>query len=157
MDNLLKQFTQYLDDKIRVLSDILDFNDKQALLLQDEKQNIDEIDVTMADKDGLSDQLVRLNDQFASLFGQLSEQLPAVIDQYEAQLKVIREKNQKVSELEQKVTDSEKRNRALVDQILQKEKQTIKQGRQGSRAAYGYYQNMSGANLGQSHTWDSKQ
>jgi hypothetical protein len=50
----------------------------------------------------------------------------------------------------------ERENKARIDLVLKKERMTIKQGRQGSKAAYGYYRNMSGAGLDQSHTWDSK-
>lgn len=157
MEKLLKEFAEYLDDKIRVLSDILKFNKDQEDILKKAEHNAEEIEATMDEKDRLSEILIGLNDRFDQLFTQLSEKLPAVKDQFPTQLQLIREKNVQVTELEQKVQDSEKKNRQLLDRFMGQERMAIKQSRQGSKAAYGYYQNMSGANLGQSHLWDSKQ
>lgn len=155
MKELLNRFSEHLLLKRQMLCELKIFDEKQSVLLRG-NCTAEEIDQSMTEKDKLVDQMIKINSLFSALYDELAEKLPPVRSQYTVQLQEIAGINNEIAGLEEQLAGLESQNRSLIDDFLKKEKSTIKQGRQSSKAALGYYQNMNGMGLEQSHLWDSK-
>ena len=155
MDRLLERLSEHLDEKIQVLSELIEFDQKQLAILSSAK-SVEEIDASMIERDNYAEKILILNDKFASIYNELTKNALEVANMKSNLMDRIREKNQRVADLESQVTSLEKENRTVVDSFMQDQKKVIRNGRQTSRAAYGYYQNMSGAGGENSRLWDSK-
>ena len=155
MIELLNRLSGHLDAKLQVLSDIKKYNEELHMFLV-QNHSAEEIDAMLMEMDPLAERLTQLDAEFKQIYPELTKNIEQIQNNCSPELKSIQVKNSKINILEQQLAEMDRENRSLVEQVLKKERLTIKQGRQGSKAAYGYYQNMNGMGLEQSHLWDSK-
>lgn len=157
MENHLNILSESLDKKIRVLKEIQKYNEVQEASFQDNKVNLEDFDKAVEQKGILIEKLNKLDEGFEILYENLAEQLKDNKERYASQIADLQKKIKLVTELGVSIQAQEKRNKALVEQFFAKERRGIRQGRQSSKAAYGYYQNMSRSNYVSPQFMDSKQ
>ena len=141
-----------LDKKIAVLEDIQVYNSKQEEAFSKDTPDMDSFDKVLEEKEDLIQRLEKLDEGFETLYERIAEQLKENRTAHASQIKTLQEKIQRVTDLSATIQAQEARNKKLIEEYFAKAKSGIKQNRQGSKAAYDYYRNMSGAayNLPQS-------
>lgn len=157
MESQLNILSESLDQKIKVLEEIQQYNLKQEQAFKNDEADIIGFDEAVEEKDRLIERLMRLDDGFETMYAKLAEELKENRMQHAAQIKVLQEKIAKVTEMGVTIQAQEARNKKLVEDYFAKARAGVRQNRQSSKAAYDYYKSMSGANLAQSQFMDSKQ
>ena len=157
MENHLNVLSESLDDKIKVLQEIQEYNNRQEQAFRTEQVNMEEFDAAVEEKGRLIEKLTRLDDGFEILYGHLSEELRQNREKYAQQIKELQEKISKVTALSVSVQAQEARNKKLVEEYFRKARAGLGQNRRSSKAAYDYYKSMSGAGYPQNLQWDRKQ
>lgn len=157
MENQLSILSESLDEKIKVLIEIQEYNLRQEEAFKNGEADISAFDEAVEEKGRLIERLVRLDEGFEILYAKLAEQLRNNREQYAAQIKELQEKISKVTEMGVTIQAQEARNKKLVEDYFAKAKAGVRQNRQSSKVAYDYYKNMRGAGMASAHFMDSKQ
>lgn len=156
MENQLNILSESLDEKLKVLKEIQEYNLRQEEAFKNGEADLDSFDEAVEEKGQLIERLVRLDDGFETLYEKVAEELRENRARYAAQIKELQEKVAKVTEMSVTIQAQEARNKKLVEDYFAKARSGVRQNRQSSKVAYDYYKSMSGANLPQSHFMDSK-
>lgn len=157
MENQLSILSESLDEKIKVLTEIQEYNLRQEQAFKNDQADISAFDEAVEEKGRLIERLVRLDEGFEILYAKLAEQLKDNREQYASQIRELQEKISKVTEMGVTIQAQEARNKKLVEDYFAKAKNVVRQNRQSSKVAYDYYKNMRGAGLAPAHFMDSKQ
>ena len=159
MENKLQIMIDSLDKKISVLQKIQTYNEKQEKSFSEGEPDLDSFDEAISEKDQLIEELLRLDNGFDLLFGEVRAVLEKDRSQYTAQIVRMQEQIRQITDLSNAVQAKEARNKKLIEEYFQRSRAGLRQGRQQSKAALDYYKNMSGAGAGLQHAglWDSKQ
>jgi predicted nuclease with TOPRIM domain len=156
VENHLLILSESLDKKISVLEDIQAYNLKQEQAFLQDAPDMDEFDDALEEKEELIQRIEKLDEGFEILYERISKELQENRSAYAVQIKELQEKIQKVTDLSTAIQAQEARNKKLIEDYFSKMKAGIKQNRQGSKAAYDYYKNMSGAAFNNPQFMDSK-
>lgn len=156
MENHLTILSESLDKKISVLEDIQAYNLKQEQAFLQDTPDMDEFDEALEEKEDLIQRIEKLDEGFELLYERISKVLQENRAAYASQIKELQEKIQKVTDLSTAIQAQEARNKKLIEGYFSKMKAGIKQNRQGSKVAYDYYKNMSGATFNNPQFMDSK-
>lgn len=156
IENYLKILEDSLLKKLAVLDEIIEYNDKQEMLLKSDEVSMEELDANMEQKDTLIQKLMKLDEGFESLYDKIREQLLNNKDLYKEQIKILQKLIATVTDKSVSVQAQEARNKKLIESYFAKEKIQIKQGRVASKVAYGYYKNMSNTNVVPPQIMDQK-
>lgn len=143
MENYLEILTDSLKKKSKVLDEIMRYNSDQENLLRQESISLEELDANMELKDGLVQKLVQLDDGFETLYERIKEQLLTQKDQYKAQIGQMQELISEITEKSVSIQAQEARNKGMIENYFARERGQLRQSRQVSKAAYGYYKSMS--------------
>lgn len=143
MENYLEILTDSLKKKSKVLDEIMRYNSDQENLLRQESISLEELDANMELKDGLVQKLVQLDDGFETLYERIKEQLLTQKDQYKAQIGQMQELISQITEKSVSIQAQEARNKGMIENYFARERGQLRQSRQVSKAAYGYYKSMS--------------
>jgi len=143
MENYLEILTDSLKKKSKVLDEIMRYNSDQENLLRQEGISLEELDANMELKDGLIQNLVQLDDGFETLYERIKEQLLTQKDQYKAQIGQMQELISGITEKSVSIQAQEARNKGMIENYFARERGQLRQSRQVSKAAYGYYKSMS--------------
>lgn len=143
MENYLEILTDSLKKKSKVLDEIMRYNSDQENLLRQESISLEELDANMELKDGLVQKLVQLDDGFETLYERIKEQLLTQKDQYKAQIGQMQELISGITEKSVSIQAQEARNKGMIENYFARERGQLRQSRQVSKAAYGYYKSMS--------------
>ena len=156
MNNSLDVLSESLDQKIEVLHEIERYNEAQKNAFENDNLDMDSFDEAIEKKDELIERLLKLDEGFQALYDRISEELSNNKEKYADKIRMLQEKITVITELSVAVQTSEARNKKLIEQYFSRERQGIKKGRVGSKAAYDYYKNMSGSAMTESQFMDSK-
>jgi len=156
VENHLTILSESLDKKISVLEDIQAYNLKQEQAFLQDTPDMDEFDEALEEKEELIQRIEKLDEGFELLYERISKGLQENRAAYASQIKELQGKIQKVTDLSTAIQAQEARNKKLIEDYFSKMKAGIKQNRQGSKAAYDYYKNMSGAAFNNPQFMDSK-
>ncbi len=143
MENYLEILADSLRKKSEVLDEIIQYNNKQENLLKQERVSLEEIDANMELKDGLIQKLTSLDDGFETLYERIKGQLLAQKDQYKVQIRQMQELISGITEKSVSIQAQEARNKGMIENYFARERGQLRQSRQVSKAAYGYYKSMS--------------
>jgi hypothetical protein len=143
MENYLEILADSLRKKSEVLDEIIQYNNKQENLLKQERVSLEEIDANMELKDGLIQKLTSLDDGFETLYERIKGQLLAQKDQYKMQIRQMQELISGITEKSVSIQAQEARNKQMIESYFARERGQLRQNRQVSKAAYGYYKSMS--------------
>ena len=117
---------------------------------------MDSFDQALEEKEDLIQRIEKLDEGFEILYERIAEQLQGNKAMYASQIKELQAKIQKITDLSTAIQAQEARNKKLIEEYFAKARAGIKQNRQGSKAAYDYYKNMSGAVFNSPQFMDSK-
>jgi len=145
-----------LDAKISVLEEIRSYNVELQVVLSQDDIDITDFDETINEKDGLIQKLEQLDSDFESIYQGVKGQIENKQDVYAEQIKVIQEKIARINSLSSDINKLEGCNKELITGRFMKIKEVIKQGRQGSKVASSYYNNMSGGAVNTNQFMDNK-
>lgn len=154
MRNRLSILEESLDNKLKVLEQIREYNLQQEKSFREETADLDSFDEAIEKKDELIERLARLDDGFEVLYEEISEELKENREKYAGQIKNLQNKIAQVTELSVTIQAQEQRNKKLVESYFARQRANISQSRKSSKAAYNYYKSMSGSNS--SYYYDSK-
>lgn len=143
MENYLEILADSLRKKLAVLDEIMEYNKAQEKLMKQEKVSMDELDANMELKDGLIQKLADLDEGFEALYERIKEQLLTDKDAYKTQIKSLQELIARITEKSVSIQAQEARNKKLLEGYFARERSQLRQSRQVSKAAYGYYKSMS--------------
>lgn len=147
IENYLKILEDSLKKKSKVLDEIISYNQEQETLLKQESVSLDELDANMSLKDELIQKLVKLDEGFENLYEKIREQLLANKALYAEQISRLQKLISEVTEKSVSIQAQETRNKKLIEVYFTNEKSQLRQGRQVSKAAYGYYKSMNNMNV----------
>lgn len=156
MENSLNVLAESLDMKIGVLKEIEEYNRLQQEAFEKEIVDMNSFDAAIDKKEELIQKLEKLDEGFEVLYARLSEDIRGNKNKYATQIKEIQNKISIITDLSVSIQASETRNKKMIERYFAKERQAVKNGRVGSRAAYDYYKNMSGINVAGPQFMDSK-
>lgn len=156
IESYLDILEQSLIKKAEILREIFDYNNAQEELLKKEAVSLEELDENMSRKDELIRRLTKLDEGFETLYARIREQLLDKKELYAEQVRRIQGLISKVTEQSVSIQAQETRNKKLIEDYFAGERQKIRQGRQTSRAAYGYYKSMSNTNVAPPQFLDQK-
>ena len=147
MNNSLSVLSESLDMKLDTLIKIKEYTDKQKMVFEDESPDMEEFDKLVDEKDALVDKLISLDDGFEKLYQEISSELNADRSKYANQIRQFQDKISAITEISASIQAQESRNKKMIEDYFARERQSIKQNRVSSKAAFDYYKNMSGMNL----------
>ncbi len=156
MENQLTILADSLDEKIRVLTAIQEYNKRQEQAFTNEQIDLDDFDAAVEEKGKLIERLNRLDEGFEILYSKLSVQLQENRQKYAAEIKGLQQQIEQITELSATIQTQEKRNKQLVERFFAKERMAIGQKRKSSKAAYDYYKKASNASYVPPQYYDSK-
>ena len=156
IENYLVILEDSLKQKKTILEEIAGYNVMQEVLLKQENMSLEKFDEYVDKKDTLIQKIVSLDEGFDSLYEKVREQLISNKDSYKEQIARIQQLITEVTEKGVKIQTQEARNRDLLTAYFSKERASLKRGRKSSKAAPGYYQNLSKAAREDASTMDMK-
>lgn len=156
MIDQLAILSENLDNKISVLESIKEYNVIQNKMLSVAEIDIDDFNVDLDKKEKLIQKLEELDEGFDEIYRELEDQIQSRKEMLGVQIRSVQKKIARINELSTEINELEASNKNLITSHIDKIKASIKQGRQGAKAAYGYYQNMSGGLYNKNQIMDSK-
>lgn len=156
MGNYLGILEESLQKKLKVLEEIIMYNQEQEKLLRKENTSLDELDENMSIKDELIQKVTALDEGFETLYERIKEQLLANKDAYKEQIQRLQQLISQVTEKGVSIQAQEARNKKLIEDYFKKERSEIRQNRQSSKAAYNYYKNVNNTNVVMPQMMDQK-
>lgn len=142
MKRCLTILSDSLDKKIDVLKRIQEYNDIQERTFAESEPDLDSFDSALEEKENLIQEVIRLDQGFEALYGDVKEELNVQRSEYCDQILDLQRKITTITELSNAVQAKEARNKKLIENYFSKQRQGIKQSRQRAKAAYGYQQSM---------------
>lgn len=157
MENQLVILEESLEEKIRVLREIEQYNQQQEATFTAETVDMSGFDDAVEEKGRLIEKLTTLDEGFETLYEKLAVQLQANRGQYAEQIRRLQGLISQVTELSTKVQAQEARNKSLIEQYFARERTSIGQRRKSSAAAYNFYKSMSSLSApGTGNAFDDK-
>ena len=156
MENQLTILAESLEQKIKVLTAIQEYNDRQEQVFTNEQIDLDSFDAAVEEKARLIEQLMLLDEGFETMYAKLSEQLQNNREMYASEIRGLQQQIAQITEMSVAIQAQEKRNKQLVEQYFARERTSIGQRRKHSKAAYDYYKKVSNASYAPPQYYDSK-
>ena len=147
---------QSLKKKIKVLEEIKRVNVVQKELLENDRADVDDFDVTVEAKSKLIEQMEQLDGGFDKLFERVREELQANKPAYTNQIKEMQTCIRKITDLSMEIQSQEAKNKDLMTQKFVSVRQKAKVVRTNSKAASQYYKNMMQLNVVDPQFMDNK-
>lgn len=159
---MTKQYLNILIDslqkKVKILDEIIEQNEEQSAILREPVFDEEAFDKIVAKKDRLIVELNPLDEGFESIFGHVEEELSTEAGRkaYTAEIGRMKELITTITEKSVAIQAGEQRNKRALEAYFNKERETVKSGRTGTKAAINYYNNMKNRNFVPPHFLDSK-
>ena len=157
MDSCIDIFLTHLQKKKEIMSrTLLNYQEQKKLLLEKEV-DVEKMDSLLEEMDDLAEQVEGLETEFQQIYPGVAAYIEKNGVDSIRELDKLRTLNREIDKLFSLCQKLIEENREKMSLYFMTQKKEIKQGRTGSRVAYGYYQNMSGAGMGATSTWESRQ
>ena len=146
LNNYLNILEDSLKKKIEILERIDEVNRVQSDLLKGEQADLENFDRCVDEKDLYIKELEKLDEGFDTLYEKIKQELLGNKAQYADQIKRLQKLITEITDRSVSIQAQESRNKALVEKYFAEQRKELGQVRKSSKAAYGYYQNMSKSN-----------
>ena len=143
LDTYLNVLQESLEKKIEALKSIEEIDNAQEEILKAESFDMEDFDRTVDEKDIYIGELNKLDEGFESLYDKIKAELIQNKGQYAVQIRRLKNLISEITDRSVTIQAQESRNKQMVEQKFAKERQNLGKVRISSKAAYGYYQNMS--------------
>lgn len=141
--NYLTLLEESLQNKLQVMDEIQQYNLRQQEIFQSEEVDMDRFDEYVEEKGKLIEKLSSLDNGFERLYAKVAKELTDNRDKYKDQINRLKELVTKVTETSVSIQAQEARNKKLIEDFFQRCRESIRNDRKTSKAAYDYYKNMS--------------
>lgn len=156
MDNYLHVLEESLIKKNTILDQIYSCSKKQEQLLKDEDFSFENFDQIVEEKDGYVEELTKLDDGFETLYNRISVQLSENRAKYGQEISEMQKLIAGITEKSVEIQALEARNKASLEQMFRRKRDSLKVNRQSSKAAYDYYKSMNNGSIPVSQYMDQK-
>lgn len=156
-ENYLSILEESLNKKLQIMEKIQEYNLCQQEIFQGQDVKLEEFDEYVDKKSELIDELTALDNNFETLYQNVSRELQDNREKYAVQIKRLQELVAKVTEESVTIQAQEARNKKAVEDYFRKERTGIAQSRKSSKAVYDYYRRMNQSGTLSSRFMDSKQ
>lgn len=156
LDTYLNVLQESLEKKIEALKSIEEIDNAQEEILRAGDFDMEAFDRTVDEKDSYISELNKLDEGFESLYEKIKEELLPNKGQYTAQIRRLQDLIGEITDRSVAIQAQESRNKKMVEQKFVKERKGLGKARISSRAAYGYYRNMSSSGGMNSRFMDEK-
>lgn len=156
VENYLNVLEDSLVKKIAVLNRIQEYSVREQELFMTESVDFTLFDDFVAEKEGLIQEVTKLDEGFETLYAALAENLKENKENYQAQIKRLQGLITQVTEMSITIQAQETRNKKLVETYFSAQKSGIGSSRKSSKAAYDYYKNMNGSSIVSPQFMDKK-
>lgn len=140
--NYLEMFSDSLDKKIAILSELSRLTDLQKELASADSFDADKFSGIVERKGSLIDELERLDNGFSLLYNNVKEQLDNNKAAYAEQIKLIQGKISRILDDNAALTVAEESNKKLIESRFASLKKEIHQVRKSRSTAANYYKTM---------------
>ena len=146
-----------LDRKIGVLRAIEEQNKAQREIMKKEgTPDTEAFDATVAEKERLVEEVLKLNEGFDSLYERVKEELNDHKDAYRETIRRMQDKISEITALSTSIEAAEQRNKTLAEKFFADAKEDLGENRKSANAAINYYRNMSKSNFYDPQFMDKK-
>lgn len=145
-----------LQRKYSILQSILELTKKQEVLLKEDTFDETEFLKTISDKQVFINKMEELDNGFEAIYTRVKSELVASREQYQDEIKKMKQLITQVTEIGIDIEALEKRNKVQMDKVLVNRKQKIKDLRLNNNVANSYYRNMANHQYNQSYFLDKK-
>ena len=145
-----------LEKKNQILDNLIVLNKKQTALIQDEEFSLSEFDKCVEEKGILIDNILKLDSGFEGLYNKVGKTVADNPSAYKEQLGRMQKLITEVTEKSVSIQAEEERNKAMIENRFNRERNRIKSGRSQSKVAMDYYNSMNKLNHVDSQFWDKK-
>ena len=152
----MDMLVECLEKKNQILDNLTVLNKKQTSLIQNEDFSLEEFDKCVEEKGILIDNILKLDLGFEGLYNKVGKIVAENPSEYKIQLSKMQKLITEVTEKSVSIQAEEERNKALIENTFNREKNRIKSGRSSRRVARDYYNNMNKLNHIDSQFWDKK-
>ena len=156
MDNYLHVLEESLIKKNTILDRIYSCSKKQEQLLKEEDFSFKNFDQIVEEKDGYVEELTKLDDGFETLYNRIGAQLSENRAKYGQEISRMQKFIADITEKSVEIQALEARNKASLERMFQRKRDSLKVNRQSSKAAYDYYKNMNNGSIPVSQYMDQK-
>ena len=139
MENSLKELEKSLTDKVNLLNEIDEYNEKQNKLFSSENFDFDSIDKYLEEKGELIERLEKLDDGFEELYERVGALLADNKDKYASEIRKLQELIAQITEKGEKIQAQENASKALMQECFSKKKHEIGESRKSADAALNYH------------------
>lgn len=129
--------------KEQILENILLANEEQKQLAMDSRFDYEKFDEVYERKSAFISELNLLDSGFQSIYDRVKDVLVSKKEQYKDDIIIIQESIKKVTQLSMEIEASEKRNKDLIEKAVASMRKDVKVAKATTKAAVGYYNNMS--------------
>ena len=157
-ESYVQIMVESLEKKKAKLDAIMEKSKEQAEILKAEKFSVDDFDKNVEEKATLIEELNMLDIGFDRMYSHVKEEITSDSGKVKYRTE-IQQMQKLISELTDKsvsIQAQENRNKQMVEAVFKKEREKIKSVKLGSKAAIGYYRNMSKTNFVQPQFLDQK-
>lgn len=155
-ENYLTLLEESLQDKLKVMEEVQQYNLRQQELFQSGQADMDRFDEYVAQKGALIDKLNELDSGFESLYSKVAKELTGNRERYTEQIGRLKELVTQVTEKSVAIQAQEARNKKLIEDYFRKERESIRIGRKTSKVAYDYYKSMNRSSVVMPQVMDDK-
>lgn len=143
-ENYIQIMMESLQKKECILTEIIEKNEKQKLVIEAEEFSFEEFDDIIGEKALLIRKLESLDRGFESLYEKIKAELGSEASKakYRNEIKQMQENIKSITEKSTHIQVQEKRNKQAVEVVFRKEKEKLRAGKVGSEAAINYYKTM---------------
>ena len=156
LENYLSILKESLEKKLEVLGSIEEINSAQTEMLKSEEFNMEAFDATVDEKDIYIKELTKLDDGFETLYDRIKAELLENRSKHSGLIKQLQSLIGEITDKSVSIQAQESRNKAMLESYFSKERKSLGQVRKSTKAAYGYYQNMSNSSTPDSYFVDKK-
>ena len=157
---MIENYLNILEDSLLKKKDVLrriqEVNETQTQILKTEPVDLELFDQGVDEKDLYIKELTVLDEGFENLYDKIKEELIGNKQKYAKKIKKLQQLISEITDTSVSIQAQEERNKTLVETCFKKERSNLGKSRKNSKAAYGYYQNMSKAGVQESFFMDKK-
>lgn len=145
-----------LTNKIAILDEIIDLNNRQSNLIGQEEFNMEAFDQIVIQKAGLIEKLDLLDSGFESIYDRIQQELALNKAKYTVEIKELQKLIARVTDQSACIQTSEERNRQKIEEYFRHTRASYKSAHVSVKAASTYYKAMSNLNTVDPQLMDKK-
>ena len=156
INKYMDMLVECLEKKNIILDNLKALSKKQTELIQDENFSLTEFDKCVEEKGILIDNILKLDSGFEGLYNKVGKTVADNPSEYKAHLNKMQKLITEITEKSVSIQAEEERNKTMIENRFNREKNAIKSGRSQSKVALDYYNSMNKLNHVDSQFWDRK-